>query len=267
MGKAGGSSGRSRAVMSSILLLALQLGCSAPTRVPPGPTGARVSSSSARLPVRGPGRYTETLERSNGPSVRYAIEVPSTYSDSARAPLVLALHYNAGPRSFDVGRAFLETLVAPALHDLGAVIIAPDALGGPWNTPVADEAVMILLDAALASYNIDPRRVVVTGFSMGGLGTWHFAGAYPDRFSAAVPVAGRPPATAGRWRLPVFAVHSRDDTVVPIGPTEARIAELARAGVNARLVVLSGMTHFETPRYTEGLAQAVPWLKRLWARR
>ena len=116
----------------------------------------------------------------------------------------------------------------------------------------------------MAKYSIDKKKVVVTGYSMGGTGTWHVVQKWPDRFTAAVPVASRPPASAEGWKIPVLAVHSRNDQVVPFGPTEARIAELQKAGVNAKLIALAGITHFETPRFVVGLRQAVPWLRTVW---
>jgi fermentation-respiration switch protein FrsA (DUF1100 family) len=77
-------------------------------------------------------------------------------------------------------------------------------------------------------------------------------------------VSGRPTASAEGWRLPVFAVHSRQDEVVPIGPAEARIAELQKAGVRAEMLVLTGISHYETSRFVDGLKKAVPWLKEIW---
>jgi predicted peptidase len=220
------------------------------------------------VPVLGPGLYTRTLEREAGSSIGYAISVPPTYNRATPAPLVLALHFGVqgGPSLF-AGRDLLRILIAPGLAELGAVLVAPDALdGGPWNTSQNEEAVLGLLDAVMRSYSIDPRRVIVTGFSMGGAGTWHFAGKYPDRFAAAVPVAGRPPATAAGWRVPVFAVHSRSDRVVPIGPTEQRIDELKRAGVAAQLFALDSPTHYQTGAHAEGVRQAVPWLRQVLKR-
>jgi dipeptidyl aminopeptidase/acylaminoacyl peptidase len=73
-----------------------------------------------------------------------------------------------------------------------------------------------------------------------------------------------PPAAAGNWRTPVFAIHSRNDEVMPIEPTETRIKELQKSGVKAQLFVLTGISHSETQRFVEGLKRAVPWLKELW---
>ena len=220
------------------------------------------------VPVLGPGLYTRTLDRDAGPSIGYAISVPPGYDRTTPVPLVLALHFGVqGGPSLYAGRDVLRILIGPALAEFGAVMVAPDALdGGPWDTRQNEEAVLWLLDSVMRSYRIDPGKVIVTGFSMGGAGTWHFAGKYPERFAAAVPVAGRPPATAGNWRVPVFAVHSRSDRVVAIGPTEQRIDELKRAGIRAELIALDRPTHFQTGAHTEGLRQAVPWLRQVLKR-
>jgi pimeloyl-ACP methyl ester carboxylesterase len=39
-------------------------------------------------------------------------------------------------------------------------------------------------------YAIDPNRVAIRGFSMGGAGVWHLAAHYPSRWAAAAPGAG-----------------------------------------------------------------------------
>jgi predicted peptidase len=99
---------------------------------------------------------------------------------------------------------------------------------------------------------------------MGGTGSWHLAEKFPERFSAAIPIASRPPASAAGWRLPVLAIHSRDDQVAPFEPAAARIAELQKAGVNAKLIALTGIAHYETARFSDALGQAVPWLREVW---
>jgi len=215
----------------------------------------------AQTPVVGPNVDTRSLEPSDGPPVYYSIFVPDKIDSSKPVPLVLALHFGGSPEG--AGRAVLEILVAQALGELGAVIVAPDSQGGPWTNAANERAVNLLLEDTFKNYNIDKKKIAVTGFSMGGAGAWHFGAKYPERFSAVIPVSGRPQA-AENWKLPVFAVHSIDDTVVPIGPTRTRIAELRKSGLNAELVELSGITHHQTYRFVDGLRRAVPWLKALW---
>ena len=216
-------------------------------------------------PVLTPGLHHLTLPRADEPTIRYAISIPGNYSPSAPVPLILALHFGVGGGdATGAGGDVVQILIGPALAQLGAVIVAPDSVQGNWSSPENEKAVNALLDMVVARYSIDKTKVAVTGYSMGGAGSWHFAEKFPERFSAAIPVAGRPPASASGWRLPVLAIHSRDDQIVPFGPTEARIAELQEAGVNAKLIALTGITHYQTNRFTAALRQSVPWLREVW---
>lgn len=216
-------------------------------------------------PVLPPGLHYVALPRADEPTVRYAISIPRNYSPSRPVPLILALHFGVqGGNAAGAGGDVVQILIGPALAKLGAIIVAPDSVRGDWSTPENEKAVNALLDTVLAHYSIDQKKVVVTGFSMGGTGSWHLAEKFPERFSAAIPVAGRPPASASGWRLPVLAIHSRDDQVVPFGPAEARIAQLQKAGVNAKLIPLTGITHYETYRFQNALRQAIPWLREVW---
>ena len=214
---------------------------------------------------RVPGLQDLELSRPDEPTIRYAISIPRTYSPLTPAPLILALHFGVrGGDAAGAGGDVVQILIGPALAELGAIIVAPDSVRGDWSSPENEKAVNALLDMVLTHYSIDKKKVAVTGYSMGGAGSWHFAEKFPERFSAAIPVAGRPPASASGWRLPVLAIHSRDDQVAPFDPTEARIAELQKAGVNAKLIPLTGITHYETSRFRDALRRAIPWLREIW---
>jgi predicted peptidase len=210
----------------------------------------------------GPGVHFATLERADGPAVEYAIQIPDDYAETTPVPLILALHFGGNPSG--AGASVLQILIGPALEDAGAIIVAPDSVGGYWTTAENEAAVNALLELVIANYAIDAAKIAVTGFSMGGAGSWHFGARYPERFSAVIPVAGRPPASASGWTLPVFAVHSRIDEVAPFLPTEERIAELQNAGVDATLIAVDNITHYQTNRFQDALRQAVPWLQERW---
>jgi predicted peptidase len=216
-------------------------------------------------PAFTPGLHYLELPRADALPIGYAISIPNNYSASAPVPLILALHFGVGGGdATGAGGNVTQILVGPALAGLGAIIVAPDSVRGNWSSPENEKAVNALLDMALARYSIDKKKIAVTGFSMGGTGSWQLAEKFPERFSAAIPVAGRPPASGSGWRVPVLAVHSRDDQVAPFDPTAARIAELQKAGVNAKLIPLTGITHYETFRFRDALRQAIPWLREVW---
>jgi predicted peptidase len=208
------------------------------------------------------GTHYLTLQRTDGPEIDYAISIPDNYSASTPVPLILALHFGGNPNG--AGASILQILIGPALSELGAIIIAPDSVGGNWSTLENENAVNALLDTIIAAYAIDEAKIAVSGFSMGGSGSWHIAEKFPERFSAVIPVAGRPPASAAAWQLPVFAIHSRNDEVSPFSPTEERIAELQNMGVDATLIALDGITHYQTNRFQPALREAVPWLDGIW---
>jgi predicted peptidase len=216
-------------------------------------------------PALAPGLHRLSFQRPDGPPIGYTISIPASYSPSTPVPLILALHFGVGGGSAaGAGGDVVEILIGPALAGLGAIIVAPDSVKGNWSTPENETAVNALLDMVLARYTIDKKKVAVTGYSMGGTGSWHFAEKFPQRFSAAIPIAGTPPESAAGWKLPVLAIHSRNDQVAPFAPTEARISQLQKAGVNAKLILLSGITHYETDRFQGALQQAIPWLREIW---
>lgn len=209
--------------------------------------------------------YGRTLERAGEPVINYAISIPPNYSPETPVPLVLVLHFGVGGGdATGAGGDMLQALIAPALAELGAIMVAPDSVRGNWSSPENEKAVNALLDAILAQYTIDKKRIAVTGYSMGGTGSWHLAEKFPERFSAAIPIASRPPASPSEWRLPVLAIHSDADQVAPFAPVAARIEELQKAGVNAKMIALGGITHYQIPRFRGALHQAIPWLKEVW---
>jgi len=53
-----------------------------------------------------------------------------------------------------------------------------------------EDVALKTLDEAMREFNGDPRRVTLTGVSMGGSGVWDLASRFPGRFAAIAPVCG-----------------------------------------------------------------------------
>lgn len=196
---------------------------------------------------------------------RYTLAIPDGYTGQAPVPLILSLHYGGTVTPF-YGRGLVEALVGPAFRSLGAIIVAPDSAAGQWTNSTAEQQVLELLDYIEANYNIDADRTLVTGYSMGGGGTWYFAPRYPERFKAAIVMAGRPQAdsTSFEWDTPLYVIHSTADQVVPFASTEATVEQLRGQGVAVELVVVDGVSHYEIPRYRPYLEAALPWIEEAW---
>ena len=120
---------------------------------------------------------------------RYTIAVPENYSGTEALPLVLALHYGGHGAPY-YGRFFLTEIVKLAFGDLDAIFVAPDCPTQDWLQPESEKFVFDLIDYVQTEFKIDPERILVTGFSLGGIGTWHFAGRFAERFTAAIVMAG-----------------------------------------------------------------------------
>lgn len=192
---------------------------------------------------------------------RYTLSIPVGYEQGEFLPFVMALHWG-GPVTPYYGRSFLEGLVEPGLRNLGAIIAAPDCPSQGWENDGSETAVLTLLDHLQANYRLDRNKTLLTGYSMGGKGTWYIAARHQDRFTAALPMAGVPQADSASvdWQIPIYAIHGANDELFAVEPTRTVIEELTARGKSAQLVVLEGVSHFETHRFVGELETAVSWL-------
>lgn len=120
--------------------------------------------------------------------VPYVVDVPEAYSGSPVGAIVVSHGYtgsHTNPADVYIPRT------APARAPIGALVIANSGRG--WGSLYqrwgeADQ-LEVLADAA-RFYRLDRDRLVASGGSMGGIGTWVFAARTPDLIRAAVPIDG-----------------------------------------------------------------------------
>jgi predicted peptidase len=216
------------------------------------------------LDAKGPGLHQVTAKMPDGEQLRYTISVPAGYDGKSPVPLVIALHY-AGDVTPFYGRGMIEGFTATALRELNPIIVAPDALdGGDWQTAKNEKAVVWLTKSIMKTYAIDAKKVLLTGFSMGGKGTWYLGGRHQDLFTAAIPIAGAPDDVAAEWKIPIYVIHSSKDEILALEPTKKHVEELKAKGVKIEFKVLDDLTHYQVGRYARPLREAVPWLKEVW---
>lgn len=105
-----------------------------------------------------------------------------------------------------------------------------------WNT----DDLNVLLGYLIKNRRADENRVYVTGFSMGGFGTWAWAISSPKTFAAIAPVAGA--GDSGKVEaikhLPIWVFHGKRDRRVGHDRAEAMVNALKSKGakrVNSRL--------------------------------
>lgn len=180
----------------------------------------------------------------------YRIYIPFNYDPNKRYPLLLNLH-GAGNRGSDNKRHLLfinRPLSNPELCVDDAIILYPHcSLENKWvhtnwsagsydldKMPESEElkAVLEIVEQVRETYSIDPGRIYLTGYSMGGYGTWNLLMNHPDMFAAAVPMCGAgDPNKAGIIKdIPIWAIHGAKDPVVPVEGSREMAAALKAVG-------------------------------------
>jgi len=220
----------------------------------------------ALLQVPEPGVYRSTFQAPGGVSMRYAASVPRGYDGREPVPLILALH-PGGERFPYYGSAFMQQVVMPAFYyDLDGIMIAPDCPTQSWTDPEAEAAVVALVQQIVKDFAIDRDRILVTGFSMGGRGTWFFSAKHADLFTGAIVMAGSTGNTPVEElaRIPTYVIHSHEDEVVPFRPAETVVRNLEKLERPVRFDPIEGAGHFDMGQYVEPLQRGAQWMLERW---
>ena len=131
--------------------------------------------------------------------------IPGSYTGDEAVPLVVLLH------------GFSEDPLCPAATcgwadvaaEEGFILVAPDYVNDIESKGIAVDCVMQIVTESIEAYNIDPSRVYLTGFSMGGMNTFFTSYLNTEVFAAIAPMAGFPildgfETKAAEYDLPTF---------------------------------------------------------------
>jgi predicted peptidase len=178
---------------------------------------------------------------------KYSVFLPNGYDGKKSFPVVLFLH-GAGERGND-GVTSAQVGLGAAIYghpeDYPLIAVFPQA-EKTWSADSDDaQAALAALNDVLKTFKGDRNKVILTGLSMGGSGSWSIASARPGRFAAVVPICGR-----GREdnvnvlkTLPIWAFvgdADRDETVLNI---RTMVEALRAAGGSARETEYRGVGH------------------------
>ena len=196
---------------------------------------------------------------------RYTIYVPKEYNGNNPVPLILALHY-AGQGIPFYGEMILQSMIRPAFEDMDPIIVAPDCPGQYWDQQESEQLILDVLADVKKKYNIARGRTLVTGYSLGGVGTWYYAERFPNHFSAAIVMAGNPPEDVLElsWEIPLMVIHGKDDEIHPVQTTKEVVKQLEESDVDIEMRLLEGVRHYETNYYVAALKNSIPWLLNIW---
>lgn len=221
--------------------------------------------NAANLPGT-PGIYEQSLKLENGKELRYTLFIPSPFDEKQEKPLILGLHYGGTVTPW-YGKGYLIILALPGLKELDGIILAPDCpTPNGWDNPKAESALLELVNTIKQNYNIDHKKILVTGFSLGGIGTWYMAARHPEIFSAAIPISAEIKPEIGKTiRIPVYAIHSSGDEIFPVKEVEESMQKLKARGMPVQLKIITGLSHYRTDSFVAPLHDAIPWIKQVWS--
>ena len=124
-----------------------------------------------------------------------------------------------------------------------------------------------MTELILESYLIDRERVLVTGYSMGGGGTWHMAANHQDIFTAAMPMAALPLSNSAEidWQIPILVLNGTEDELFDFVRAENEALAVKEAGANLNFVPVQGVAHYDVNRFVGHIQDSLPWLMEQWA--
>jgi poly(3-hydroxybutyrate) depolymerase len=176
---------------------------------------------------------------------KYSVFVPRAYTPARKWPVILFLH-GAGERGND-GVAPTQIGLGPLIRlreaNFPFVVVFPQAedlhgrLLKGWSRDTADaQRALKILEQVEKDYSIDPKREILTGWSMGGFGAWDLAAAFPDRWHAVVPLSSGGDEAWGEAlkNVPLWAWHGANDRMVPSDRSQKMIAAVKAAGGEPR---------------------------------
>ena len=199
-----------------------------------------------------------------GVTYPYSLLPPKRIVKGKRYPLVLFLH-GAGERGQDNERPkghFPEVMRGDENRKAyPCFVLAPQCpehkqwVNASWgdkeSKPTADtpsdplKAAITALEEVVRTHPIDPDRIILTGLSMGGYGTWDLATRHADWFSAAAAICG-----GGDERLahrlaglPLEVWHGSEDGVVPPIRSQKMVDTMRALGLEVNYTELPGVGH------------------------
>lgn len=205
----------------------------------------------------------KTFKSPDGGTLPYRFLTPSKVEPGEKYPLVIFLH-GAGERGTDNTKPMIHGvaeftkpeirgkfpcyMIVPQCPE-GARWVEVDWSADSHKQPVEPSkplrATLELIDVTLKEFPIDPKRVVITGLSMGGYGTFDAVARRPELFAAAAPVCGgADEATAAQLaKVPMWVFHGGKDTVVKPARSRNAVEAIKKAGGNVKYTEYPSVGH------------------------
>ena len=217
---------------------------SSPSVSPDGSTNPQQSE-----PAGGPISADAGLSVQNYKGMNYVLIIPDNATENL--PLICFLHGSGERGSVNgvKGLPIVSYVNKKTAYEAGKFIfIAPVLNSGAWTSNENAGLTMELIEKVVQEFKVNKNKVVLTGMSLGGYGTWHIANKNPNYFSCIVPMSGGGSINAKNFtNLPVWAISGN------VGDMEIDFKKSMTDLVNkinkesgkklAKMEVISGASH------------------------
>jgi pimeloyl-ACP methyl ester carboxylesterase len=144
------------------------------------------------------------------------------------------------------------------------IVIAPQCpVDKRWET---DDWFDVLYAEIATRYRIDTNRIYLTGFSLGGSGTWYLAMKHPSTFAAIAPISGKTlhnqfvyDSACTLAGVPIWICHGKDDEIVDVNESYQIAERLDQCNVAYTLSLFDGHGHWQTQWEVYGEDKIYSW--------
>lgn len=223
-----------------------------------GGAGGMIDPNGGAAPGPASGRHTARPSGSMpGTSAGYYEYLPPHYGNGALYPLLVFRHGvgENGNGTSELDRVLkngppklIEADQWPESRSFVVLSVQHTGSGCPTSQELDD-----FFSFALENYDIDPKRVYLTGLSCGAIGSWSYLGDHlNDTVAAAVLVCGDARSAFAKaecdlGKVPIWAFHGDDDQTVTLDKAEVPITALKEcmdpAPVDLKLTIYPGVGH------------------------
>lgn len=200
------------------------------------------------------GNYGDVIEQipvyTPAPDLNYLLFMPNNADAviDGKFPLLVSLS-GIGERGSDLNLLKQEGLpeILDGWNSFPFIVIAPQCPPTTeWYYDRTDTLIRRMIEQALVSLPVDPQRIYLTGYSMGGIACWDMGARHPDLFAAIIPIASRReagPNLCNMRDIPVWAFHGANDPVVPLPLGQGVVNIFRSCGGKAKFTVYPGVGH------------------------
>lgn len=193
------------------------------------------------------GFIEKVFKNSDDSTSPYVVYIPKGYDASKKYPVLLFLHGSGETKGGT--KQPVAVGIGPAIKkraDFPFIVVIPQSEKRTWKAKTDDgNRALAILDEVMKDYSTDADRVILTGLSMGGFGTWSLGFAEKDRWAALVPICGGgdPRFGATFKDMPIWCFHGGADNVVPAKYSQDMIAAIKKAGGDPKYTEYEGVGH------------------------